>query len=127
MSIKRSLLSVPLRLSTLALTLFLMLGAQAFAANPDVSDSEEAISAGKSLFSTNCKSCHKLDQKYTGPALRGVTERRSIDWAKSFIKNSAALIASGDAQANALYNEYNKLAMPQHQFLSDEDLDNLLS
>ncbi|GAB2611658.1 c-type cytochrome [Belliella aquatica] len=104
-----------------------MLGAQAFAANPDVSDSEEAISAGKSVFSANCKSCHKLDQKYTGPALRGVTDRRSIEWAKSFIKNSQALIASGDAQANALYKEFNNLAMPAHEFLSDTELDNLLS
>lgn len=127
MSIKRSLLRVPLRLSTLALMFFLILGVQAIAANPDVSDSEEAISAGKSVFSANCKSCHKLDQKYTGPALRGVTDRRSIDWAKSFIKNSQALIASGDAQANALYKEYNNLAMPAHEFLSDVELDNLLS
>jgi len=127
MSINRSLLGVPLRLSTLALMFFLLLGAQAFAANPDVSDSEEAISAGKSVFSANCKSCHKLDQKYTGPALRGVTDRRSIEWAKSFIKNSQALIASGDAQANALYKEYNNLAMPAHEFLSDTELDNLLS
>jgi len=127
MSIKRSLLRVPIRLSTLALMFFLILGVQAIAANPDVSDSEEAISAGKSVFSANCKSCHKLDQKYTGPALRGVTDRRSIDWAKSFIKNSQALIASGDAQANALYKEYNNLAMPAHEFLSDVELDNLLS
>ncbi|SNS56033.1 quinol:cytochrome c oxidoreductase pentaheme cytochrome subunit [Belliella buryatensis] len=127
MSIKRSLLSVPLRISTLAMVFFLVLGAQAFGANPDVSDSEEAIAAGKSIFNANCKTCHKLDQKYTGPALRGVTDRRSIDWAKSFIRNSGALIASGDAQANAIYKEYNNLAMPNHEFLSDSDLDNLLS
>ncbi|MCH7409003.1 c-type cytochrome [Belliella sp. DSM 111904] len=127
MSIKRSLLSVPLRISTLAMVLFLMIGAQAFAAHPDVSDSEEAIAAGKTLFNANCKTCHKLDQKYTGPALRGVTERRTIDWAKNFIKNSSALIASGDAQAVAIYKEFNNLAMPSHTFLSDTDLENLLS
>ncbi len=127
MLIKRTLISVPLRLSTLAFVFFLMLGAQAFAADPDVPDSEEAVAAGKTIFNANCRTCHKLDQRYTGPALRGVTDRRSIDWAKSFIKNSQAMIASGDAQAVALYKEFNNLAMPQHQFLSDDDLMNLLS
>ncbi|MFD2037069.1 c-type cytochrome [Belliella marina] len=127
MSIKRSLLGVPLRLSTLAMVFFLMLGAQAFGANPDVSDSEEAIAAGKSVFNANCKTCHKLDQKFTGPALRGVTDRRSIEWTKSFIKNSPALIASGDPQANAIFKEFGNVAMPQHEFLSDTDLENLLS
>ena len=127
MSIKRSLLSVPLRLSTLAFVFFLVLGTQAFAASPEVQDSEEAISAGRSIFNANCKTCHKLDQKMVGPALRGVTDRRSVDWAKKFIKNSQALIASGDAQAVAIYNEFNQLAMPNHDFLSDDDLMNLLS
>lgn len=127
MSIKRSLLSVALRISTLAMVFILMLGSTAFAANPDVSDSDEAVAAGKTIFNANCKTCHKLDQKYTGPALRGLTDRRSIDWAKSWIKNSQVLIATGDAQANALYKEYNNLAMPAYEFLSDDDLTNILS
>lgn len=127
MSIKRSLLSVALRISTLAMVFILMLGSTAFAANPDVSDSDEAVAAGKTIFNANCKTCHKLDQKYTGPALRGLTDRRSIDWSKSWIKNSQVLIATGDAQANALYKEYNNLAMPAYEFLSDDDLTNLLS
>lgn len=126
MSIKRSLLSVALRISTLAMVFILMLGSTAFAANPDVSDSDEAVAAGKTIFNANCKTCHKLDQKYTGPALRGLTDRRSIDWSKSWIKNSQVLIATGDAQANALYKEYNNLAMPAYEFLSDDDLTNLL-
>ncbi|PSL05514.1 c-type cytochrome [Cecembia rubra] len=127
MSIKRSLTSVPLKLSTLLMLFFLMLGTQVFAANPEVSDSEEAIAAGKSIFNANCKTCHKLDQKSVGPALRGVTDRRSIDWTKKFIRNSQALIASGDAQAVAIYNEFNQLVMPNHEFLSDDDLMNLLA
>lgn len=127
MSIKRSLTSVPLKFSTLMMLFFLMLGTQVFAANPEVSDSEEAIAAGKSIFNANCRTCHRLDQKNVGPALRGVTDRRSIDWTKKFIRNSQALIASGDAQAVAIYNEYNQLAMPNHEFLSDDDLMNLLA
>jgi cytochrome c2 len=127
MTIKRSLLSVPLRLSTLLLVFLLSMSTQVFAVNPDVSDSEEAIAAGKSIFNANCRTCHRLDQKNVGPALRGVSERHSIEWNKKFIRNSQALIASGDAEAVAIYNEYNQLAMPAHEFLSDEDVMNLLS
>jgi cytochrome c551/c552 len=127
MSIKRSLTSVPLKLSTLAMLFFLMLGTQVFAVNPEVSDSEEAISAGKSIFNANCKTCHRLDQKNVGPALRGVTDRRSIDWTKRFIRNSQLLIASGDSEAVAIYNEFNQLVMPNHEFLSDDDLMNLMA
>jgi cytochrome c2 len=127
MSIKRSLFRVPQRLTGLVVLFFLLLGSHSFAVSPDVSDSDEAIAAGRSIFNANCKSCHKLDQKYTGPALRGVTERRSIDWAKRFIRNSQSLISSGDAQAVAIYKEFNNLAMPSHEFLSDEDVMNLLS
>jgi cytochrome c2 len=103
------------------------MGTQAFAVNPDVSDSEEAIAAGKSIFNANCRTCHRLDQKNIGPALRGVSDRHSIEWNKSFIRNSQALIASGDPEAVAIYNEFNQLAMPSHEFLSDEDVMNLLS
>jgi cytochrome c551/c552 len=127
MSIKRSLTSVPLKLSTLAMLFFLMLGTQVFAVNPEVSDSEEAISAGKSIFNANCRTCHRLDQKNVGPALRGVTDRHSIDWNKRFIRNSQLLIASGDPEALAIYNEFNQLVMPNHEFLSDDDLMNLLA
>ena len=127
MTIKRSLLSVPLRLSTLLLVFLLSMSTQVFAVNPDVSDSEEAIAAGKSIFNANCRTCHRLDQKNVGPALRGVSERHSIEWNKKFIRNSQALIASGDPEALAIYNEYNQLAMPAHEFLSDEDVMNLLS
>src|SRR5690606_8144617 len=51
----------------------------------------------------------------------------SIDWLKSFVKNSAALIASGDEYANALYNEYNKTQMTSFSTLKDEDIMNILA
>ncbi|WP_143962269.1 c-type cytochrome [Litoribacter populi] len=127
MSIKRSLLSVPLRLSNLALVFFLFVGVQAFAADPSVPDSDEAITAGRSLFNANCKACHRLDSKSVGPALRGVTERRDLEWTKQFILNSQALIQAGDQTAVALFKEYNNTVMPAHNFLSDDDLMNLLA
>ena len=112
---------------TLAVLFFMLVGVSAYAADPAVASSDEAIAAGKTVFNANCKQCHKLDQKNVGPALRGITDRQSIAWAKSFIKNSQAVIASGDAYATALYKEYSNTVMPSHEFLSVGDLDNLLS
>jgi mono/diheme cytochrome c family protein len=87
-----------------------------------------AISAGKQIFDANCKACHRVHQKLVGPALAGVTDRApSIDWIKSFIHNSSAVIASGDAYAVNLYNEYNKTQMTAFSNLKDPDIMNILA
>ncbi|MEB2777048.1 c-type cytochrome [Algoriphagus sp. D3-2-R+10] len=124
---KRSLVGVRLNFHTLAVLFFMLIGTQAFAADPAVDSSDEAVAAGKALFNTNCKTCHKLDQKMIGPALRGATDRKSVELVKSFIKNSQAVIASGDAYYTSLFKEYNNTVMISHEFLSDDDLNNLLS
>lgn len=124
---KRSLVGIRLSFQTLAVLLFMLMGTQAFAVDPAVLSSDEAIAAGKTVFNANCKTCHKLDQKSVGPALRGVSDRQSIDWIKSFIKNSSAVIASGDAYANALFKEFNNTVMISHEFLSDDDLNNVIA
>lgn len=87
----------------------------------------EAISAGEQLFNTNCKTCHRIDQRLIGPALAGVEERApSIDWIKSFVRNSSAVIASGDPYAVNLFNEYNKVLMTSFSSLKDDDIMNIL-
>ncbi|WP_111672047.1 c-type cytochrome [Algoriphagus litoralis] len=124
---KRSLVGIRWSFQTLAVLLFMLIGVSAYAADPAVPSSDEAIAAGKTVFNANCKQCHKLDQKYTGPALRGATDRESIELVKSFIKNSTAVIESGNAYYANLYKEYSNLQMPAHQFLTDDDLNNLLA
>ena len=94
----------------------------------DIPTEPAAISAGESLFNANCKACHRVHQKLVGPALADVYNRApSIDWIKSFIKNSSAVIASGDDYANKLYTEYNKTQMTAFSSLKDEDIMNLLA
>ncbi len=89
--------------------------------------------AGKALFNTNCASCHKLDGPMTGPALRNVetrlAEEEGLDreWMYAWVKNSAGVIASGDAYANKIYNEYNQTAMTAFPQLSNQDIDNILA
>ena len=88
---------------------------------------EPDIQKGKSLFNSQCAACHKLNKKLVGPALRGVSAKYEKDWLYSWIKNSAALIKSGDEQAIAIYEEYNKVAMNAFPNLSNEDIDNILA
>ncbi len=82
---------------------------------------------GKELFNTNCAACHKLDGKMTGPALRGVSGRRSKDWLYEWIKNSSAMIKAGDADAIKLFNENNKAVMTSFPQLSNGDIDNIIA
>ena len=69
----------------------------------------------------------KLNKKLIGPALKGVSNKYEKEWLYSWIKNSAALIKSGDDQAVAIYEEYNKVAMNAFPQLSNEDMDNILA
>ena len=82
---------------------------------------------GKELFNSLCAACHKRYKKATGPALFGVTDRHSTEWLYSWVKNSTALIASGDAEAVAVYEEYNKTPMNAFPQLSSGDIDNILA
>lgn len=83
--------------------------------------------AGKELFNSLCAACHKPYSNSIGPALNGVTERRDMEWIYSWIKNSAAMIASGDAQANEIFNEWGQTAMPAFPQLSNNEIDNILA
>jgi len=98
-----------------------------FSFSLNLSSQEIDIAKGKSLFNANCASCHKLNRNLVGPALKGVSAKYEKEWLYSWIKNSAALIKSGDDQAVAIYEEYNKVAMNAFPQLSNEDIDNILA
>lgn len=85
------------------------------------------VKAGKSLFNANCAACHKLDKKLVGPALGKISDRRELQWLKAWIKDNNALRASGDADAIAIYEEYNGAAMNAFPQLSDADIVNIVS
>tara|TARA_Y100000592_G_scaffold99203_1_gene174407 strand:- start:150 stop:833 length:684 start_codon:yes stop_codon:yes gene_type:complete len=81
---------------------------------------------GKQLFNTHCAACHKMDRKLVGPPLQDVVELQGRDWTKTWIKNSKALIDSGDEHAVEIWEEYNRAAMPAYNFLPDTDLDDIV-
>jgi cytochrome c551/c552 len=80
-----------------------------------------AQSDGAAIFKANCTACHMIGGgRLVGPDLQGITEKRTKDWLKKWINSSSELIASGDADAIAIFEEYNKVAMTNFYF-SDED------
>lgn len=80
----------------------------------------------QALFRHNCMSCHSIEQNLVGPALKGVTERRDSAWLYNFIINSQEMIQAGDPLAVELFNQYNKVPMPGHPHLSNEQIGAIL-
>ena len=105
---------------------FLLIFSLSFSIHAQDAVDVEKQKEGRKLFKTLCSSCHKLDKKLVGPALGDVTERREADWLKSWIKDNAALRASGDADAIAVFNEYNGSAMSAFPSLTDKNIEDIL-
>ena len=84
---------------------------------------------GKSLFVNNCAQCHATSgEKIVGPGLKGVKNRApGGDWLHKWIKNSSALIATGDSYANQVFNANGKIQMSSFPSLSDADIDGILA
>ncbi len=92
-----------------------------------VAAQEPDVQKGKALFNANCAACHKLNKRAVGPALAGVSAKYDKEWLYSWIKNSTAMVKSGDAQAVAIYEEYNGSVMTSFPQLSNADIDNILA
>ena len=82
---------------------------------------------GAQIYKANCTACHMIGGgRLVGPDLQGITEKRTKDWLKKWINSSSELIASGDADAIAIFEEYNKSVMTNFYF-SDEEYEALYS
>ena len=89
--------------------------------------SAQSIEEGEKLYKANCTACHQIDNKLIGPALRGVSDKYSEEWLIKWIKNSAEMIAAGDPDAIAIWEEYNKSPMTAFPYFSDDDVKNILA
>lgn len=83
---------------------------------------------GASVFSEKCSMCHDLNADKIGPALKGAATRWGGDTErlKAFIRNSQAVIKSGDSYAGQLYTKWNQSVMPPFEGLSPAELDALI-
>lgn len=87
----------------------------------------QATEQAQAAFGGKCYSCHNVgggDKQ--GPDLKGVTERRSKEWLREFIKTPAALNSKGDPAARELFRKFAPTVMPD-QPLSAEEIDSILA
>jgi mono/diheme cytochrome c family protein len=83
---------------------------------------------GETLFKNNCAACHNTsDEVLVGPGLKGISERRPIEWIVKWVHNPQAVIASGDKYANDLYNKFNKAAMTAYPNFSEAQIKSIIA
>lgn len=81
---------------------------------------DEAMAArGQEIFKQMCTACHKTDKKFIGPALAGVTERRSPEWIMNMILNPEVMIQK-DPLAKQLLTEHNGSPMANQNLTEEE-------
>lgn len=81
---------------------------------------------GEKLFNANCTACHAINDKVVGPALKDVDKRHTEAWIIKWVKNSQAMVKSGDAEALKIYNEYNQSVMTAFPQFSDAQVKSIL-
>lgn len=82
------------------------------------------ISRGEQIFRTRCVSCHSVTGNEIagalGPDLLGVSQKREKQWLYDWLKAPDQMLKKKDPIALALYEQYNKLAMPNMRLNKDE-------
>jgi mono/diheme cytochrome c family protein len=82
----------------------------------------DPIDEGKAIFMSRCAGCHNVNKNLTGPALAGVDQRRSIEWIVNFVHSSQTMVKQGDKDAVTVFEKFNKIPMPDHPDLTDENI-----
>ena len=80
---------------------------------------DQLVAKGKVIYKTNCSACHKFKKRYIGPALKGITKRRSPEWIMNMILNPDEMLKK-DPVGKALIKEYN--APMANQQLKESDV-----
>jgi mono/diheme cytochrome c family protein len=79
---------------------------------------------GAEIFQAKCSACHKIEERYIGPALTGVTHRRKPEWILNMILNPDVMVKE-DPTAKGLLAEY--LAPMTNQNLTQEQAEAVLT
>lgn len=78
----------------------------------------ELAQKGKELFELKCSACHKVNERYIGPALNDVLDRRSPTYVMNMILNPDGM-TKNHPEAKKLLQEY--MSPMPNQGLSQEE------
>jgi len=84
---------------------------------------EALVNEGLSIFESKCSACHQIDERYVGPAIKGITERRNPVWIMNMVINPVEMTQK-DPIAKQLLSEY--LTQMVNQNISEPDARALL-
>ena len=76
------------------------------------------VKKGEEIFNSKCAACHKLDERYVGPAQRDLLQRRSPEYIMNMMLNPEEMYKN-HPEAKKLFTEY--LTPMPNQNLSVED------
>jgi glucose/arabinose dehydrogenase/mono/diheme cytochrome c family protein len=108
------------------LLLFSLLNCAGTRPGSDSDSDAKTLAIGKEVFTTNCVSCHDLQNEGIGPRLGGITSLLSEKELVDFIVNPAKVIESGNPRAVALNRKF-KLTMPPFDFLKPAEITAVLA
>jgi cytochrome c len=83
----------------------------------------DLATSGKKVFESKCSACHKIAERYAGPALKDVTKRRAPEWIMNMILNPGEMVEK-DPTAQELLSEY--LVKMTFQNVSQEETRSIL-
>jgi len=78
----------------------------------------DLVATGLEVFTIKCSACHKMDERYVGPALRDVTERRAPEFVMNMILNPEGMVAE-HPEAKAMLAQF-AVPMANQNLTEDE-------
>ncbi|MCB9263330.1 MAG: cytochrome c [Flavobacteriales bacterium] len=80
---------------------------------------KEMAAQGETIFTDKCTACHKADANFTGPAPKGILDRRSPEWVMNMILNPVQMVQE-DPIAKKLMMEFNGSQMANQNLTEEE-------
>jgi mono/diheme cytochrome c family protein len=79
----------------------------------------EMAARGKEVYDAKCLACHKPEERFIGPAPKGILERRNPAWIMNMILSPDKMIID-DPDARKLLMEYNGAPMANQNITEEE-------